>query len=212
MTTKQPLMKVSTVNASPSAALLPSRSRRRSIATARRIPKALLVALLLGGLASGCAQNSEPTGSSPAAATPPAATTPSAVVTPTASADLTAVLTRAIEEERDAKATYDNVVAAFGQIPPFSQIARAEAQHIAELEAVAAAHQVALPATASPGRPAPPTRAAACAAGVAAEQADVQLYDELIPQVRAFPDVVRVLDGLRAASQDNHLPAFQRCA
>jgi hypothetical protein len=125
--------------------------------------------------------------------------------------DLTEVLSRAVEEERGAKATYDNMVSTFGQVPPFSTIAQAEAQHIAELEAVAAAHRITLPSTAVPGQPAPATRAEACAVGVSAEQADVRLYDELIPHVQAYPDVVRVLEGLRAASQDRHLPAFQRC-
>ena len=36
--------------------------------------------------------------------------------------------------------------------------------------------------------------------------------DELLPQVTAWPDVTQVLQNLRAASQDSHLPAFQKCA
>jgi hypothetical protein len=47
---------------------------------------------------------------------------------------------------------------------------------------------------------------------VATEQATVALYDELLPQVAAYPDVEYVFTNLRSASQDNHLPAFERCA
>lgn len=204
--TKQTLTKPSTPNAPLSGAPPTWSCVGQSGGPTRRARQALLAVLLLGGLVSGCARAGAPTG------LPPAATTPPAVATQPASADLTAVLTRALEEEHGAKATYDNMVAAFGPVPPFLAIARAEAQHIAELESVAAANRVAVSTTAAPGQPAPATRAAACAAGVAAEQADVQLYDELIPQVQAYPDVVQVLEGLRAASQANHLPAFERCA
>jgi hypothetical protein len=46
---------------------------------------------------------------------------------------------------------------------------------------------------------------------VAWEEATVALYDELLPQVAAYSDVVYVFTNLRSASRDNHLPAFERC-
>ncbi len=53
--------------------------------------------------------------------------------------------------------------------------------------------------------------AASCALGASAEIADAALYDELLPLVQAHPDVVQVMQSLRSASLDNHLPAFERC-
>jgi hypothetical protein len=52
----------------------------------------------------------------------------------------------------------------------------------------------------------------ACRQGVGIEQADVALYDELLPQVQNHADLTKVLTTLRAASQENHLPAFDQCA
>ncbi|MHA6793834.1 hypothetical protein ACVGVM_10040 [Pseudonocardia bannensis] len=174
---------------------------------ARGLRRAILIAVLVSGLSAACGQDAGSSAGSGASTSVPTAATSGPAGT-----DLRTMLTRAVEEERGAKTTYDNVVAALGPIAPFPMIAQSEAQHIAELEAVPAAHGIVLPTTAAQGQPAPSTRADACAVGVATEQADVALYDELIPQVQAYPDVVRVLAGLRAASQHNHLPAFQRCA
>jgi hypothetical protein len=51
----------------------------------------------------------------------------------------------------------------------------------------------------------------ACCAAVLGERENAALYDRLIGAVDAYPDVQRTLRNLRAASQDNHLPAFERC-
>ncbi|MFR9807114.1 hypothetical protein ACL02T_33175 [Pseudonocardia sp. RS010] len=40
----------------------------------------------------------------------------------------------------------------------------------------------------------------------------MRLHDELVPHVEAYPHVERVLEGPRAASLDDHVPAFERCA
>lgn len=125
---------------------------------------------------------------------------------------VTVVLRRAVEEERHAEATYRNVIARLGDIRPFTQIAPSEAQHVAALERLASQYGVDVSDIRPTGEPSPATRGAACTLGVGAEQADIALYDELLPQVTAHPDVTTVLTALRAASADNHLPAFQRCA
>jgi hypothetical protein len=53
----------------------------------------------------------------------------------------------------------------------------------------------------------------ACKIGVGAEIANRDLYDgNLLPAVAAYPDITRVMQRLRDASEVNHLPAFQRCA
>jgi hypothetical protein len=175
--------------------------------------RVLLVAV---GLLAACGQDSgtgvsESTGD----ALPPAATGSSSAVpdTPTGTAtDLDEVLLRALTQEHQAKATYDNIVTALGDVAPFSAVAPAQAQHIAELEEVARPHAVDVAGITPTASPTPATLTEACRTGVATEQATVALYDELLPQVAAYPDVEYVFTNLRSASQDNHLPAFERCA
>jgi hypothetical protein len=121
-------------------------------------------------------------------------------------------LTRALAEEQLAEATYDAVVAKLGAVAPFTNISRSESMHIAAVERVAADHGITL-TTSPPTPPAiPSTLSQACAIGVAAEKADIALYDTLLPTVQAWPDVVQAFTNLRHASQDMHLPAFSRCA
>ena len=127
-------------------------------------------------------------------------------------AELVVVLRRAVEEERGAEATYRNVIAALGEILPFTNIADSEATHVAALEQLTTKYGVDVTDIAPAGTPSPATKPAACEVGVAAERADIALYDELLPQVTAYADVTQVLQNLRAASQDEHLPAFELCA
>jgi hypothetical protein len=138
--------------------------------------------------------------------------TSSTTVAPGATSALAPILTRAVEEERHAKATYDNVIGRLGSIQPFVNIAASEQQHIDALLGLTAKYAVDVSSVRPAGDPSPATKDAACRLGVDAEKADVALYDELLPQVSAYADVTRVLQSLRAASQDNHLPAFERCA
>lgn len=144
--------------------------------------------------------------------TGPGTSAGSSTGTATADAALTPILQRAVQEERHAEATYRNVIAALGAIKPFTNIADSESQHVASLVQLADKHQVDVSTIDPAGEVSPSTKTAACQLGVAAEQADIALYDELLPQVTAWPDVTQVLQNLRAASQDSHLPAFQKCA
>ncbi|MBS4051564.1 MAG: hypothetical protein KGZ69_10210, partial [Methylomonas sp.] len=52
---------------------------------------------------------------------------------------------------------------------------------------------------------------AACEAGVAAEIANAEIYQRLL-QSTERPDILTVFRNLHDASQQRHLPAFQRCA
>ena len=193
--------------------------------TTRRVALTLTAALAIGGLvATGCGDGDDAarstttararqTTSTTVVTTAPGSTgTSQGQAATTAPATLVTVLRRAVQEERHAEATYRNVIAALGQILPFTNIADSEAQHVAALVQVAGAHGVDVSDITSSGEPSPTTKRAACALGVSAERADVALYDELLPQVTAYPDVTRVLTNLRTASQDSHLPAFERCA
>lgn len=184
------------------------------------ITAAVLAALLLGA-AGGCggdedgegvASTSRSTVTSMATTTGPSGSATSTTTPVDQGGDLVVVLRRAVEEERGAEATYRNVIATLGASAPFTNIADSEARHVAALEQLATKHGVDISDIAPAGATSPSTKPAACAMGVAAERADIALYDELLPQVTAYPDVTQVLQNLRAASQDQHLPAFERCA
>jgi len=52
----------------------------------------------------------------------------------------------------------------------------------------------------------------ACQIGVDAEIANAALYrDELLPAVTAYEDITLVFENLMNASQQKHLPAFEKC-
>jgi hypothetical protein len=180
------------------------------------------VAFLTVVLLAGCGQDDAagtPEGagdtSSPAVTDSPETPPDSTRAAPTsaaAAADVDGILVRALTHEHQTKATYDDVVARLGDVAPFSAVAPAEAQHIAELEAVARARGVDVSGITATASPAASTLAEACQVGVQWEEATVALYDELLPQVAAHPDVEYVFTNLRSASQDRHLPAFERCA
>lgn len=124
----------------------------------------------------------------------------------------------ALQDERHAEAFYAAVMAKFGDARPFSNIIDAERKHEAMLIGLYETYGVAVPengyATGALVAPAAPeTLADACKIGVEAELANRDLYDgNLLPAVVAYPDITLVMQRLRDASEENHLPAFQRCA
>jgi hypothetical protein len=120
-------------------------------------------------------------------------------------------LEEALDDEYRAWATYDQVIADFGEVRPFSNIREAEARHIEALGVLYARYNLAVPQNPWPGKV---TRYAslqeACAAGVAAEIENGALYERLLASTQR-PDILTVYRNLQAASQERHLPAFQRC-
>jgi hypothetical protein len=121
-------------------------------------------------------------------------------------------LDEALDDEYRAWATYNQVIADFGEIPPFSNIREAEARHIEALCTLYARYGLPLPENPWPGKVEQyPSLQAACEAGAAAEIANGEMYDRLLEAARR-PDILAVLANLREASQQRHLPAFLRCA
>jgi hypothetical protein len=121
-------------------------------------------------------------------------------------------LNEALDDEYRAWATYDQVLADFGAVRPFSNIRDAEARHIDALLRLFERYEVAIPQNPWPGRvPRYDSVQAACAAGVAAEIANRDLYQRLM-QATERADLLRVFGNLQAASEERHLPAFQRGA
>jgi hypothetical protein len=121
-------------------------------------------------------------------------------------------LTAALEDEHRAKVLYEQAVADLGNVRPFTQIVRAEERHIAAVERVFARYGIEVPAVDVGAQTQTfATLADACTAGVAAETANVALYDGLFSQVEKA-DVTHVLTVLQGASQNAHLPALEACA
>jgi hypothetical protein len=122
------------------------------------------------------------------------------------------ILHKALGDEYQAWATYDQVLADFGPIRPFVNIRDAEARHIGALAGLFARYGLPLPANPWPGRvPRYASVQAACEAGVAAEIANGAMYERLLGQTQRA-DILDVLRNLQQASQQRHLPAFHRCA
>jgi len=121
-------------------------------------------------------------------------------------------LSEALEDEYKAWATYDQVIADFGEVAPFLNIREAEARHIDALHTLFDGYGLAVPENRWPGRVQRfASLTEACAAGVVAEVANAALYDRLLSATQR-PDVLGVFRRLQAASQERHLRAFERCA
>jgi hypothetical protein len=122
------------------------------------------------------------------------------------------VLNEALDDEYFAWATYDQVIADFGEMPPFSNIREAEARHIEALCTLFVRYGLPVPENPWPGKVARyASLQAACEAGVAAEIANGEMYERLLGATQR-PDILIVLRNLQEASQQRHLAAFQRCA
>ena len=89
----------------------------------------------------------------------------------------------------------------------------AEEQHIASLKAIYDKYDLKVPAnTWSTKVSLPKTLQEACQVGVDAEIANAALYkDKLLPVVSDYPDITAVFTSLMNASEQKHLPAFDRC-
>ena len=108
---------------------------------------------------------------------------------------------------------YRSVILHQGEVPPFSLIVQAEAQHVAALQRLFTRRGWTAPASAWTAEQFPQfaTLADACAAGVAAEREDADFYVPYLRRSDLPSDVRTVLTNLQTASLENHLPAFERC-
>lgn len=121
-------------------------------------------------------------------------------------------LHEALEDEYRSWTTYDQVLRDFGEMGPFSNIREAEARHIEALRTLYVRYGLPVPANTWAGRvDRYANLQAACEAGVEAEKANAEMYERLLT-ASSRADIVTVLRRLQEASQQRHLPAFQRCA
>jgi hypothetical protein len=120
-------------------------------------------------------------------------------------------LHEALDDEYRALATYDQVIADFGEVKPFSHIRDAEARHIEALRVLFNRYRVPVPENPWPSKVERYfSLQAACEAGVAAEIANAELYERLL-QSTERQDILTVFRNLQEALQQRHLTAFQRC-
>jgi len=121
-------------------------------------------------------------------------------------------LKEALDDEYRSLATYDQVLADFGEVRPFSNIREAESRHIEALCVLFARYGLPVPENPWTGKvDRYASLQAACEAGVTAEIANAEIYERLL-QATERPDILTVFRNLRDASQQRHLPAFERCA
>ena len=122
-------------------------------------------------------------------------------------------LNKAIEDEYKAYTVYDKTIEKFGMIRPFSMIIRAEENHIASLKSLFDKYGLEIPENNWTSKvSASSSMKESCEIGVEAEIANAKLYqDELLPAVKDYEDITLVFNNLMNASQDKHLPAFEKC-
>jgi hypothetical protein len=117
----------------------------------------------------------------------------------------------ALDDEHKAHATYRQVIDDFGAVLPFANIVESEERHIAALTELMQRYGVPVPTNPWPGKvPRYESLAHACADAVTAEIENAALYERLLAATDR-PDIRAVLQNLHEASQQRHLPAFQRC-
>ncbi len=117
----------------------------------------------------------------------------------------------ALNDEYHAWSTYEGVNKDFDNPRPFSNIQQSEAQHIERLKQVFKTYNVPLPENKWIGNaPKFQSVAEACKAGVDAEIVNRDLYVKIFETTKR-EDLLMVYRALQRASEENHLPAFERC-
>lgn len=129
------------------------------------------------------------------------------------SEEIIEALNLALEDEYKARTTYEKIIEKFGEIRPFIMIVRAEESHISSLKAVYDKYGIDIPENDWEDKiVATDTLQEACALGVVAEIENARLYrEDLMPVVAEYPDIKSVFENLMNASEQKHLPAFQKC-
>ena len=122
-------------------------------------------------------------------------------------------LQQALDDERHAQALYQAVMDRHGSVRPFSNIIKAEKRHESFLLDLFRKYEIEIPQNFWSERTleVPATPREACAQAVEAEKANVEMYDVFLEFVEE-PEIREVLTRLRDASEERHLPAFERCS
>ncbi len=122
-----------------------------------------------------------------------------------------AMLDTAIQSEYNLQELYTQVIADLGALRPFNRVVDAEGRHVAALSKQYEKYGLAVPAPILNAVPTFEALSAACTEAVAAETANVAMYDAFLVSTDLPERIQSVFESLRESSLDNHLPAFTRC-
>ena len=119
----------------------------------------------------------------------------------------------ALDDEYHAAAVYTQVLSDFGPVRPFLNIRDSELRHIQALHSLFRHHNLPIPSNRWETATLPrfTSLREACEAGVQGEIENIALYRGLLASTERH-DLLTVFHRLQAASQERHLPAFQRAA
>lgn len=117
----------------------------------------------------------------------------------------------ALNDEYMAFATYTQINKDFNDPRPFINIQQAEARHADRLKVLFETYKMSVPENKwMDNAPKYRSIAEACNAGIDAELANRNLYTKLFKSTER-EDILSVYKALQKASEENHLPAFERC-
>lgn len=120
------------------------------------------------------------------------------------------MLIYAIEDEYLAKATYEAIIEAYGEVKPFTRIVLAEQTHIDLLLPLFETYGIEVPVNnASEYVVLPDSISSALATGVDAENMNIAMYQAFLDQEDLPDDVRLVFESLLNASE-HHLKAFSK--
>ena len=120
-------------------------------------------------------------------------------------------LNLALDDEFHALAVYQSVIATFGEVDPFVEIAISEQRHIDALIKQFNKYDLDVPDNHWSGNvPKFDSIEQACQAGVEAEIANVELYNQLFRMTNDMK-LTRVFTNLSNVSLNSHLPQFEAC-
>lgn len=200
----------------------------------KRVTSSVLMAAASGAMIVGCATSTPergyanrngpgqiacpvtsiaagPNGTGPCCGGTNACAVPDGPATPVNQATADA-LRATLVDELTARAFYDAILTKHGDVRPFTNIVRAEERHAAAVRAIMHRHQVDDSGVIARPLPAIPATVAECARLAAQlERDNIALYDRSI-LIASDADVKAIFERLRAASLNNHLPAFERVA
>ena len=120
------------------------------------------------------------------------------------------MLTAALLDEYLAQATYQEIILAYGEVKPFTNIVVAEQQHINLLLPLFETYGITVPENEAASQVVlPDSIASALATGVEAEKANIAMYEAFLAQDNLNDDVRSVFELLKTASI-HHLAAFSK--
>ncbi len=106
----------------------------------------------------------------------------SAMAATTTTESVQTMLLNALHEERLAVATYQAVIDKFGEVEPFTNILKAEEQHIAAVENLLKVNNIDIPEN-NVTAEAPETLEEAYAKAIEVEKEDIALYEKMLPDI-----------------------------